>query len=135
MSDDSALKGLKALVVEDNEFVRLMVKKHLKDFGISSVFVAGDGQEGLQMAIAKVPDIIICDIEMKPMNGFEFLEKLRAVEPPVSQLPVIFLTSSADEEGVKKAIDLSVDAYLLKPVSPEKLRRLISKLIALRWTA
>lgn len=118
--------GMKVLLVEDNDFVRAMVKKHLVDFGCRSgdVIEAANGAEAIQK-LMREPDLIICDIEMSPMNGFDFLDYVRKGEDAQSGLPFIFLTGSADAASVEKAISLDIDAYLLKPVNPENLKKKI----------
>ncbi len=126
---DSEFSPFKVLIVEDNEFVRFMVKKHLTSFGVEEIYQASDGMEGISLLEEKQPDIAICDINMKPINGFEFLEHVRRLDPPMSDMPVIFLTSSADEDAVKKAVSLKVDAYLLKPVLPKNLKQKLTHLL------
>ncbi len=124
---DVGLTGFTALVIDDNEFIRLTLKKDLNTFGFAEVFEASNGMEALQL-LEKNPDIIICDIHMEPVNGLEFLKQMRALPSPISKAPVIFLTGDAYEERVQEAVNLSVDAYLLKPVTAENLKK---KLVAL----
>lgn len=112
-----------ALVVEDNDFVRFMVKKHLVSFGFKKVHEAANANDGIALLTEHEPHIVICDINMEPGNGFDFLSHVRQLTPPSRDLPVIFLTSSADEAFVKRAIEMKVDAYLLKPIMPESLRK------------
>jgi two-component system chemotaxis response regulator CheY len=122
------LTGFAALVVDDNDFIRATLKKDLRLFGFTEVYEAANGMEALEMLVRN-PDIIICDINMEPLNGFEFLKHVRALEHPKGKVPVIFLTGDAQAEQVKTAIDLSVDAYLLKPVTQENLRKKIVTLL------
>lgn len=121
------LTTLVVLVVEDNEFIRLMLRKYLGDFGFRKIFEAADGTEAIKL-LDKKPDIIICDIHMEPMDGFGFVKHIRALEAPANKVPVIFLTGDAHVDQVQGAIDLAVDAYLLKPVTPENLK---SRILAL----
>ena len=112
-----------ALVVEDNDFIRLMVKKHLSGFGFKKLYEAGNGKDGIALMEAHKPQIVICDINMEPGNGFDFLSHVRQMPQPLCDVPIIFLTSSADEAFVKKAVDMKIDAYLLKPIMPENLKK------------
>jgi two-component system chemotaxis response regulator CheY len=80
-----------------------------------------NGAEGIE-ALAKNPDIVVCDINMAPMNGFDFLKHVRALPAPANKIPIIFLTSNASAEFVQKAIDMDIDAYLLKPVTSANLK-------------
>ena len=72
---------------------------------------------------------------MQPMNGFEFLKHVRAQSDGMARMPIIFLTSSADMDSVMKAVDLQVDAYLLKPVMPNVLKSKIVTLMTRLMTA
>ena len=117
------------MVVEDNDFVRFMLMKFLNDFGFKEVIEASNGEEGLDKLFFD-PDIIICDINMIPVDGFEFLKRKRAIGSSSSKVPVIFLTSNASSESVQKAINMEVDAYLLKPVTAEKLKEKMTLLMA-----
>jgi len=116
-----------ALVVDDNDFVRLEMKKNLVYLGFKDVFEAANGMAAMPL-LAKNPDIIICDINMEPLNGFEFVKHVRALPPPAGDVPIIFLTGDAQEKQVQEAVDLSVNAYLLKPVTIDNLK---SKIVAL----
>lgn len=119
------------LVVDDNDFIRLEMKKNLVHLGFKEVFEAANGMEALQM-LAKKPNIIICDINMEPLNGFEFVKHVRSLAPPACDVPVIFLTGDAKEQQVQEAKNLAVNAYLLKPVTLDNLKGKLAKLLAAR---
>lgn len=119
-----------ALVVEDNDFIRFMVKKHMNGFGFKKVYEAENGKDGIAMLAEYQPHIAICDINMEPGNGFDFLEHVRKMDAPLAKMPIIFLTSSADETFVKKAVDMKIDAYLLKPIMPESLKKKVISVMA-----
>jgi two-component system chemotaxis response regulator CheY len=118
-----------ALVVDDNDFIRLEMSNNLSYLGFKEVYSAADGMEALKM-LEKNPDIVVCDINMEPLNGFEFVKHVRALPSPACNTPIIFLTGDAQEKQVQEAIDLSVNAYLLKPVSLDNLKSKIAKLLA-----
>lgn len=124
----------RALIAEDNDFVRYMVRKHLIDFGFKEVLEASNGTEAMQLLMRR-PDIIICDIGMEPMNGYEFLEHVRSAGDAQGSLPFIFLTGNAEEAAVQKAIDMKVNAYILKPVTPDALLRKVTALLTKAATA
>jgi two-component system chemotaxis response regulator CheY len=113
---------VKVLIVEDNDFVRCMLKKYLNGYGIKEIFEAANGEEGINMLQAD-PNIIICDIHMSPIDGFNMLKHVRSLETVESKTPFIFLTGNANAEFVQKARNLTVDAYLLKPISADSLKR------------
>lgn len=120
---------LTVLIVEDSDFVRHVVKKYLTEMGFRKVLEAANGMDGIK-ELQEKPDVIICDIEMEPLNGFEFLKLLRKQPGPEKSLPVLFLTSSADADYVQRALDLGVSAYLLKPVMPDTLKKKISDVMS-----
>jgi two-component system chemotaxis response regulator CheY len=122
------LSRFTALVVDDNDFIRLEMKKNLIYLGLKEVFEAANGMEALQM-LSKKPDIIFCDINMEPLNGFEFVKHVRALAPPACDVPVIFLTGDAKEQQVQEARNLGANAYLLKPVTLDSLKNKLEKLL------
>jgi two-component system, chemotaxis family, chemotaxis protein CheY len=122
------------LVVEDSDFVRHVVKKYLTEMGFREVHEASNGMEGISM-LQHRPDIIVCDIEMEPLNGFEFLKLLRKQPGGEKLTPVAFLTCSAEADYVHQAMQLGVNAYLLKPVRPDALRRKLTELMNRMLTA
>ena len=129
MSTAVDLGGVKALVIDDQEFVRTIVKKMLQQVGLGSVVEAHDGTSGLEMAERERPDVVICDVQMRPVDGFGFVKALRAL-PYGETMPVIMLTAHTDATTVSRAKELNVNAFLAKPVLPPALREKIITVIA-----
>jgi two-component system chemotaxis response regulator CheY len=125
----AALAALKILVIEDQSAIRAMVTRYLRSFGCQAIFEAEDGETALPLLAAERPDLVICDVAMKPVDGFELVARMRRL-PEVSATPVIFLTGQGRAEAVRKAIALDADAYLVKPVPPAVLRERIEKVVA-----
>jgi len=103
----------KILLVEDEEENFLLGMTLLKKLE-AEVFLAKNGPEALSLAFAKVPDLILLDINMPMMNGFEVLEKLR-VEPKTTDIAVIMLTSMTAPADFKRAQKLGAKGFLNKP--------------------
>lgn len=120
---------LSAIIIDDQEFVRTIVSKMLMQIGFKTVSTAVDGETGFDSVMANKPDVIICDIVMKPVGGLAFLERFRREGGEAAQTPVIFMTGDLDQETVVKAHELGVDALLMKPVPPKKLREKIDILL------
>ncbi|MFM2042278.1 MAG: hypothetical protein RLY86_854 [Pseudomonadota bacterium] len=118
-----------ALVIEDQAFIRSVVTRILKQLEFETVYEADDGSGGLAVALERHPDVIICDIEMKPVDGLTFLDHLRRKEPLGVRTPVIFLTNLASKDVVLKAKDLGVNAFIAKPVSLNGLRDKLTVLL------
>lgn len=133
MSDGVDLASLKVLIIDDQEFVRTIVKKMLTQLGLGTVLEAHDGNSGLDVVIKEAPDLVICDIQMRPVDGFGFVRQLRAT-PAVSHTPVIMLTAHTDAATIARAKELSINAFLAKPVLPpalkDKIIRVMSKVEA-----
>lgn len=117
------------LVVEDNDDLRKYLIGGLQPY--YKVYEAKNGNEGLCIAMKKIPDLIISDIMMPVMDGIELCNTLKSDEK-TSHIPVILLTAKSDEEDVMRGLEAGADDYFLKPVSSGKLLLRIEKLIDLR---
>lgn len=133
MSDEVDLASLKILVVDDQEFVRTIVRKILDQLGVGTVLEAQDGHAGLRATIAERPDLVICDIQMRPMDGFALVATLRG-SPAIAATPVVMLTAHSDAVTMDRGKDLNIGAFLAKPVTPQALRDTIAAVLAHRLT-
>ena len=102
----------KILVVEDETFLVKIYAVKLKKEGYD-VSIANDGEEAVRLAADVHPDLILLDLILPKMNGFEALEKMRANEVN-KQTPVIVLSNLGQEEDIKRAEALGADGYLVK---------------------
>lgn len=116
------------LLVEDNTDVVAYTASCLQDY---KIVVGKDGAEGYDIAIDAIPDLIITDVMMPYMDGFEMVDKLRRDER-TSHIPVIMLTAKADIASKLEGIDKGADAYLEKPFHKEELLLRIKKLLEQR---
>lgn len=107
---------MKILVVDDDVDLRSLIGFSLRQAGYL-VIEAGDGPRALAEMKAERPDLVILDVNLPRMSGFEVLEKVRAV----SEIPVMMLTVRAGEEDQVRGLDLGADDYLAKPFSPRTL--------------
>lgn len=107
------------LVIDDTDEVREILRMTLSMEGYK-VLSAGNGLEGCQKAQAHHPDLIICDLKMPILDGYQTLEKLRA-NPETSTIPFIFLTGHAEIENLRHGMRLGADDFLAKPFSPKEL--------------
>ncbi len=103
---------IKILLIEDDPFLLSMytTKFELEGF---SVRAAEDGEKGLKIANEELPDIILLDILMPKMNGFEVLENLKA-NPQTKEAPVILLTNLNQKNEIERGLSLGADDYLIK---------------------
>lgn len=107
------------LLVDDSLMIHRIVGLILKEHGFQ-VLHAEDGRKGYEMAKTKRPDLIIMDVEMPNMNGFEATKMIKS-EPSVSGIPLIILTSLGSEDDMRKAQEAGADGFLNKPISRDDL--------------
>lgn len=117
------------LLIEDDEEVRLFLENQLKRY--FSVSSARNGLIGWEMAINEQPHLIVCDVMMPEMDGFEVTRKLRA-DFQSSHIPIILLTAHSSIEHQLEGINAGADAYITKPFSTKYLISRITKLIEQR---
>ncbi len=126
-ADTTTLNSI--LLVEDDDDLRkyiagLLINKY-------RLFEASNGQKALEIALTEVPDFIISDIMMPQMSGIELLRKIRE-QPPISHIPLIFLTAKIDRDTEISAYDLGADAYITKPFSAKLLQSRIKTILEQR---
>src|SRR5205814_10323086 len=111
------------LVVDDDQTIRELLQLHLRNAGYA-VHVAEDAVEAGHLVLRSPPDLIITDVNMPHMDGFEFIAALKA-DKTVPDIPVIFLTSH--EEGDYRGKSLGAVGYITKPVRADRLLQLVAK--------
>lgn len=117
------------LIVEDNADLMQYLLSCLE--GKYELFMARDGQEGFDLALKHVPDLIISDVIMPNKNGFEFCAELKT-DPRISHIPVVLLTARFDEQSRIEGFKHGADAYLAKPFNPEELSIRLEQLLKIR---
>lgn len=108
---------LRILLIEDDPDIQKMVQLSLKYQGGHQVSVASGGAEGLAKAEAESPDLILLDVMMPEMDGYETCRRLKA-QPGTRHIPVIFLSARAQHSEIQKGKDLGAIGYLVKPFDP-----------------
>lgn len=109
----------KVLLVEDNEMNRDMLSRRLKCKGFD-VMCAGDGLQGVEKGLADPPDLILMDLGMPVLDGWEAARRFRA-QDSTKQIPIIALTAHAMETDRRKALDYGFNAFATKPIDFQKL--------------
>tara|TARA_R110000782_G_scaffold61114_7_gene126030 strand:- start:2905 stop:3882 length:978 start_codon:yes stop_codon:yes gene_type:complete len=106
---------MKVLLAEDSLTMMLTASKIIKNSG-HEVIPARDGKEALSLYFSENPDLVLLDVEMPKLSGFEVAEKIRA-DKTSKWIPIMFLTGFSDDENLSKGIESGGDDYLAKPVS------------------
>ena len=133
MSDDVDYGSLNILVVEDETHTRTMIKAMLRNIGVRLISEAANGRDGLIEVVNVRPNLVFCDIHMKPIDGREFLKTLRGMTAEgVQDTPVVFLTADAQRDTVAFAMDHAIDGYLVKPTSPGAIKSRIDTVMKAR---
>lgn len=114
---------LKVLVIDDAIHIRRLIVRMLERAGIMPL-EAGDGVQGLELVKEHKPDIVTCDISMPLMDGYEFLEVVKA-DQDLKHIPIIIITALGQIEETIKAAELGADACITKPFSSSYLLEVI----------
>ena len=116
----------KILIIDDEEEFASFMKANLELRDDYDVIFALDGQEGVKLAEKNKPDLILLDIVMPGLDGFEVLKRLRG-NAETRSIPVIMVTARSDDASMMKALKLHDDGYIIKPVRIEELEEKIEK--------
>ena len=117
----------KVLLVEDNEEARGLLKRRLLKDGYE-VETANDGEEGLQMLKEVLPDVVLLDIYMPKMNGFDVMEEMKK-DSNISNIPVIVISISGEPININRANELGVKDWIIKTeLDPKEMTEKIEKL-------
>ena len=115
------------LLIEDEEDTRSIFVECLQEEGFN-IIEAKDGKSGLQLLQNKLPELVICDIVMPQLNGYDVLIKLRQ-NPKTKKLPFIFLTAKSTDSEKCYGLELGADGYLTKPCTVEDLLKAITQVL------
>lgn len=114
----------KILIVDDEPNIVALLRASLpKSY---DVFTAGDGEEGLRVALDQVPDLILSDLLMPKMDGYSMLGKLRE-HVSTRRIPTIVLTAVTDTNAIFRAVELGASDYLMKPFQVQDVPLMVEK--------
>ena len=128
---DPNLSHLKVLIVDDVPFVRSFVSRVLGAMGITLIEEAANGADALVKLSESVPDLVVLDIMMKPVNGLQFLKTVRTGLGGVSyDLPVVVLSGATDTPVIGTAMALDCDAFVTKNAHADTLREKVVRVLS-----
>ena len=119
----------KILCIEDDHETAALIGEELAERGYD-VTLARDGREGFAAILKDTPDLVLSDISMPVMSGFELLERLTAVAPRFGNVPFVFLTALTDRDNELKGRQLGADDYVTKPIDFDVLEAIIKARLA-----
>jgi len=117
------------LCIEDDAETAALIAEELVERGYE-VTIAGDGREGFAAILKDMPDLVLSDISMPVMSGFEVLERLTALAPRFRNMPFVFLTALSDRDIVLRGRQLGADDYVTKPIDFDVLATIITARLA-----
>ncbi|MCW8838357.1 MAG: response regulator [Thiovulaceae bacterium] len=117
-------KDISILFVEDDDKIRTEIFEYLKQYDFKNIYTVTNGQEGLNSYIEYKPDIILTDLRMPILDGLEMSRKIKSIN---EDIPIILITSLFEKEITEAAVDIGIDAYLFKPISNERLEKVLEK--------
>jgi DNA-binding response OmpR family regulator len=120
-------EGYKILVAEDEADIRALIVFSLQYAGFQ-VVEASNGQEAVEKASVEGPDLILLDVRMPRMTGYEACRALKAQET-TKRIPVVFLSARGQESEIKQGLELGAEEYILKPFAPDELYRRVEGIL------
>ena len=118
----------KILIAEDERDIRDLVAFTLRFAGYE-IFAASNGEEAVEMAPKVNPDLILMDVRMPRMTGYEACKAMKA-NPDLKDIPVVFLSAKGQESEIQQGLEAGAEDYLLKPFAPDKLTESVKSILA-----
>ena len=120
-------KGKKILIAEDDTDIRCLVAYSLEYVGYD-VVQALNGDEAVELAESELPDLILLDVRMPRMNGYEACAALRSRES-TRDIPIVFLSARGQETEIRRGLDMGAEEYILKPFAPDDLYQRVGSIL------
>ena len=117
----------KIVIAEDEPDIRELIAFTLRFAGYE-VITGSNGQEGYELAKQHKPDLIMLDVRMPKMTGYEACQSIKA-EPELAHIPVIFLSAKGQESEIEQGLSVGAEEYLLKPFAPDQLTHQVTEIL------
>jgi len=118
----------KILIAEDEPDIRDLVAFMLRFAGYE-VLAASNGEEAVQTASREIPDLVLMDVRMPRMTGYDACRLMKAT-PSLKDVPVVFLSAKGQESEIQSGLEAGAEEYLLKPFSPDELTNRVKKILS-----
>jgi len=127
-----SLASATVMMVDDEPLMTDLIRLHLEERGYRSFIVVNDPRQAMGVLRTRLPDVLLLDLNMPEMNGFEVLAALRSDQPNVRDTPVIVLTATTQADAKLRALALGATDFLAKPVDPSELVLRVRNTLAVR---
>ena len=117
----------KILIAEDERDIRDLITFTLR-FAEHEVIATSNGEEAYETAVREIPELIMMDVRMPRMTGYEACKKLKS-DDRVKHIPVVFLSAKGQESEVKTGLEVGAIDYILKPFAPDQLTKRVSEIL------
>ena len=117
----------KILIADDEEDIKTVVKFYLESRGYE-VATAFDGLDAISMCESDTPDLLLLDVMMPVMSGFEVARRLKA-NPKTSSIPIIMLSAASQADSIKEGLEAGARDYIIKPFEPSKLEEMVKAVL------
>jgi len=122
---------VKILIAEDETDIRELIAFSLINIGGFDVVKAKNGAEAVEKAKAELPDLILMDVRMPQMTGYEACAGLKEI-PETQDIPVVFLSAKGQDQEIQQGLELGAVEYILKPFAPDELTNQVREILK-RW--
>lgn len=134
MGESVDLEQVTILLIEDEPYVRAIIRRILTNLRITKIHEAAEGGDGLMQTLRVRPNLVLCDVHMQPIDGITYLKTLRDVKvPEIRDTPVIFLTGDSNQDLVMRARELKVSGYMVKPVSVNDMKKSLGRVLNIEF--
>ncbi len=117
----------KIVIAEDEPDIRELIAFTLR-FAGHEVVTGANGQEGYELAKQHKPDLIMLDVRMPKLTGYEACQRIKS-EPDIAHIPVIFLSAKGQESEIEQGLSVGAEQYLLKPFAPDQLTQQVREVL------
>ena len=126
----ASFEHLKALVVDDNAHMRILLRSLLQALGLQQIYEATDGATGFAELRERHPDFVLTDLSMTPVDGIEFTRRVRqGQDSPNPYIPIVMVTGHTERQRVEAARDAGVTEFLAKPITSQSILLRIAEIV------
>src|SRR6185312_610091 len=123
-------QSLRILIVDDNQDMRVLLRRMLASLGVKDVLEATDGRAGIAILSQTGRDVVLSDLDMKPINGIDFTLQVRMSDSMAnSVVPIIMITGHTELQVVEKARDAGITEFIAKPVTMKALQSRLTEIV------